>query len=382
MQFSLGVQHEFRGNNLLSVGYVGSLGRKLARNWTLSQVPVGINTFKVPALAGTKGTDGTGLGLNPSCDAAGVCNVQALLINNTVPSTFFQSYIGYNNMQMKANGASSNYNSLQVNFRHAFSHGLTFQAVYTWSHALDNTSSTYQQTSGQIDGLFNYQRWYGTSDLNRTNVLTFNYVYDLPFFKNSSNRFVKGAFGGWEVSGITTFYSGQPITFNCGVSGFSTGIGTAMGCNSVGPVKIDKHTVNDPTYGPTVSWYNPANITQPQASQMLANNEPGMFGYMGRAFLTGPGRNNWDVTLLKNFELPWFGGEKSTIQFRWETYNTWNHTQWGPTGGNGASGVNTGCLSSTPFGGACTGSSGGQLLGTVNSAYDPRIMQFGLKFIF
>jgi len=44
--------------------------------------------------------------------------------------------------------------------------------------------------------------------------------------------------------------------------------------------------------------------------------------------------------------------------------------------------VNTGCLSSTPFGGACTGSSGGQLLGTVNSAYDPRIMQFGLKFIF
>jgi hypothetical protein len=382
MQFSFGVQHEFRGNNLLSVGYVGSLGRALARNWTISQMSIPVGNQTVPSLAGVTGTDKTGLGLNPSCSATGVCNVQALLINNVVPSTFFQNYIGYNNMQMKQNGANSNYNSLQVNFRHAFSHGLTLQAVYTWSHSLDNSTSTYQQTPGQIDGLFNYQRWYGTSDLNRTNVLTFNYVYDLPFFKNSSSAFVKAAFGGWEVSGITTFYTGEPITFNCGVSGFSTGIGGAMGCNPVGPVKIDKTIVDDPTYGPTVGWYNPANITQPLASQLLANNQPGMFGYMGRNFLTGPGANNWDLTLLKNFNMPWFKGEKATWQFRWETYNTWNHTQWGPFDGNGASGVNTGCLSSTPFGGTCTGSSGGQLLGTVNSTYSPRVMQFGLKFIF
>ena len=107
-----------------------------------------------------------------------------------------------------------------------------------------------------------------------------------------------------------------------------------------------------------------------------------MFGYMGRNFITGPGRNNWDITLLKNFELPWFGGEHSTLQFRWETYNTWNHTQFGPVQNSGGSGVNTGCLGTTPFGGACTGVSGGHLLGTVNSAWDPRIMQFGLKFIF
>jgi hypothetical protein len=374
-QFSLGVQHEFAGNNLLSVAYVGSLGRKLARNWTISQVPVGINTFTVPALAGTSGTDKSGLGLNPSCSAAGVCNVQALLINQTVPSTFFQNYIGYNNMAMKQNGASSNYNSLQVNFRHAFSHGLTLQTVYTWSHALDNTSATYNNgNTGNVDNLYDVNRWYGTSDLNRTNVLTFNYVYDLPFFKNSSSAFVKGAFGGWEVSGITTFFSGEPLSWTCGVSGFSTGIGTAMACNTAGPVKIDKTTVNDPTYGPVLGWYNPANVTQPNASQLLANNEPGMFGYMDRNLLTGPGRNNWDMSLLKNFDMPWFKGEKATWQFRFETYNTWNHTQF--------QGVNTGCLSSTTFGGACTGSDNGRLLGTVNSAWSPRVMQFGLKFIF
>jgi hypothetical protein len=312
------------------------------------------------------------------------------MINETVPSTFFQNYIGYNNMQMKANGVSSSYSSLQVNYRHAFSHGLTFQAVYTWAHAIDASTSTYQQNPGQIDGLYDVNRWKATSDLNRTNVLTFNYVYDLPFFKSSSNRFLKGAFGGWEVSGITSFFSGEPFDFNCGVTGFSTGIAsngtgsTAVRCNSVGPVKIDKTTVNDPGYGPILSWYNPGNITQPLASQLLANNEPGMFGYQGRNFITGPGRNNWDITLMKNFELPWFKGEHSTLQFRWETYNTWNHTQFGPVqnGGSTASGVNNGCLGTTPFGGACTGVSGGHLLGTVNSAWDPRIMQFGLKFIF
>jgi hypothetical protein len=380
-QFSLGVQHEFSGNNLLSIAYVGSVGRKLARNWTISQVPVGVTTATVPVLAGTSGTDKSGLGLNPSCNAVGVCNVQALLINNTQPSTFFQNFVGYNNMLQKANGANSTYNSLQVNFRHAFSHGLTFQGVYTWSHAIDDSTSTYQQTAGQVDGLYDVSRWKGTSDLNRAQVLTLNYVYDLPFFKNS-NRFVTGAFGGWEVSGITSFFTGEPIDFNCGVSGFSTGIGTSMRCNTIGPLKIDKHIVNDPAYGPILSWYDPSLITEPRASQLLANNEPGMFGYMGRNVLTGPGRNNWDISLLKNFNLPWFGGEHSSLQFRWETYNTWNHTQYQYVNGDNISGNGPGCLSSTPFGGACTGVSNGRLLGTVKSAWSPRIMQFGLKFIF
>ena len=53
-----------------------------------------------------------------------------------------------------------------------------------------------------------------------------------------------------------------------------------------------------------------------------------MFGYMGRNMLRGPGRNNWDIALLKDFTAPWFKGEHSTVQFRWETFNTFNHTQW------------------------------------------------------
>jgi hypothetical protein len=80
--------------------------------------------------------------------------------------------------------------------------------------------------------------------------------------------------------------------------------------------------------GPTATWFDPSVIGQITVPQLAANGEPGMFGYMGRNVLTGPGRNNWDLALLKNFSAPWFGAEKSSIQFRLETFNTFNHTQF------------------------------------------------------
>jgi hypothetical protein len=97
--------------------------------------------------------------------------------------------------------------------------------------------------------------------------------------------------------------------------------------------------------------------------------------------LTGPGRNNWDIALEKNFSLPWFGGEHSTLQFRFETFNTWNHAQWQY--------VNAGCSGSTPFGGSCTpftssGAPGGPNVGEgeVNGDWGPRNIQLGLKLQF
>ncbi|HUY12916.1 MAG TPA: carboxypeptidase-like regulatory domain-containing protein [Terriglobia bacterium] len=362
--FSLNFQHSFSSNDLFSLAYVGTLGRDLASQVNLNELPIGLGNMTVPALAGLSG-----------CNAQGVCPVQQVLINQQQPSAYFAPYRGFSTIGMKGNWAYSSYNALQADFRHTMAQGLTLEVAYTWSHALDNSSTTYFQGSnpGGVE-TYDMNRWYGTSDLNRAQVLNINYVYNLPFFKNSTNHFVRNVIGGWTVSGITTFFTGLPIDFGCGVGGFGTGIGGSVRCNSAGAVGIDKHVVNDPTFGPTLSWYNPALITQPLQSQLYANNEPGMFGYMGRNFLTGPGRNNWDMALLKDFTAPWFNGEHSTIQFRWETFNTFNHTQW--------NGVNAGCLSTTSFGQPCTGVSSGALLGEVNSAYDPRLVQFALKFIF
>ena len=96
-----------------------------------------------------------------------------------------------------------------------------------------------------------------------------------------------------------------------------------------------------------------------------------MFGTMGRNTLHGPGRNNWDMALLKNFVFPW--GDRSMLQFRLETYNTFNHTQFET--------VQAGCGSTTAYGSPC---SGAQNVGNgqVTSAWAPRQIQLGLKFMF
>lgn len=378
-QFSLGVQHMFSGNSLLSVSYVGSLGRHLTTLYNLNQIPDGVGTLNAPALANTFAVNGLTSNPNPvqMCDAAGSCNVQEVLINNVASNVFFVPYRGYGVLSMNPLSAVSNYNSLQASFRHNFSHGLTLEAAYTWSHEIDDSSSD-SAVSGVDDS--NLSRWRATGDLNRSQMLVANYVYSLPFFSNSGNAFARGALGGWRISGITTFYSGQPINFGCGVIGFSTGIGEGVQCNTVGPVKIKKTVFDDPQFGPTPMWFDPNTVTQPLASQLFANHEPGMFGYMGRNVLTGPGSNNWDVALLKDFKLPWFSGEKSTLQFRLETFNTFNHPQWNSVAvGCGGVPNNDG---SPAFGRPCGGSTYNLGNGEVNGALAPRIMQLALKFIF
>ena len=250
---------------------------------------------------------------------------------------------------------------------------MTLQTTYTWSHAIDDSTSTYQQNRGGVDGNFNLSRWRATADLNRTHIVQINYVYDIPLFKKSS-PLLKGALGGWEISGIASFFTGQPVDFNRTPKGFSTGIGTSARCDNVGTVAVHKQIADEPGYGPTLLWWDPGTVAMPLASELLANNEPCMFGCMGRNILTGPGRNNWDMALLKNFELPWFKAEHSTLQFRWETFNTFNHTQYQY--------VNNGCNGDTPFGVACGSGNGNDSNGFVNPVWAPRIMQFGLKFIF
>jgi hypothetical protein len=139
--------------------------------------------------------------------------------------------------------------------------------------------------------------------MNRTQMLVMNYIYELPFFKKSSRAVARSLLRGWKVSGITSFFTGVPIDFGCGISGLSTGIGTGVKCNSLGKLAIKKGVVNDLEFGPTPTWFDPNTVGQVTLDQLRADGQPGMFGYMGRNALTGPGRNNWDMALLKDFEL-------------------------------------------------------------------------------
>jgi hypothetical protein len=366
-QFNVNVQRELPGNNIVTIGYVGTLGRHLDTNRNANQIPIPVGTMNVPALAGST-----------ACDAAGNCDVQNRLIGDPGATNYFRPYQGFGNIRYKQFTAVSSYHALQANLRHTTGWGLTLQAAYTWSHLIDNSTSTYSFTS--VDENYNMNRWKGNSDLNRAQVVELNYIYDLPFFKNSTNGFAKQALGGWRVSGITSFFTGLPNDWDCGVEGYSTGIGGSYKCNTTGPLKIKKSTYNDPQFGPMLRWFDPAATAQPTLDQLSANGQPGMFGYMGRNMLTGPGRNNWDLALLKDFSLPWFRGEHSTLQFRMETFNSFNHPQWKY--------FNTGCSGapnadgSPAFGRSCGGDQYNPSNGVVNAAWSPRQIQLGLKFTF
>jgi hypothetical protein len=94
---------------------------------------------------------------------------------------------------------------------------------------------------------------------------------------------------------------------------------------------------------------------------------------MGKNVMAGPGRDNWDLAILKNFQLPWIHGEHSSMQFRAESFNTFNHPQW--------TAVNFSCSSLTAPGAPCNGPEDvGN--GEVTAAASPRILQLGLKYIF
>ena len=366
-QWSLGLQHMFRGSNLLTLTYIGTVGHHLTSIYNFNRVPIGVGTENAPGLAG----------LFPYCDASGNCNVQQVLINQAAPPDYFVPYRGYTSMAYNPLSANSNYNALQAEFQHAFGHGLMFQASYTWAHNLDNTSGDGTE-SGTGDP--NLERWYGDSRFNRAQMLVMNYVYNLPFFAHASNAVARQALGGWVVSGITTFYSGIPIsTFGvCGINGFSNGVGEGVQCNTVGALEPDKTIFNDPQFGPTEMWFNPNVMIQPALAQLLANGQPGMFGYLGRNVLTGPGRADWDLSLLKNFSLPWFGSERSKLQFRLEAFNAFNTPQW--------SGINFTCAGSNADGSPAFGSpcGGANNLGNgeVNSTFPPREVELAAKLIF
>jgi len=371
-QYNVDVQHEFRGGNILSLAYAGTAGRHLDSNRNMNQVQIPApQTMNVPALAGQQ-----------DCDAAGNCNVQDILIHNEWPADYFRYYQGFSNIRQKQFSAVSSYNALQANLRHTTSHGLTLQAAYTWSHMIDNSTSTYQFSS--IDENYDMNRWKGTSDLNRSQVLMLNYIYALPFFKHSTNAFARQALSGWQLSGITAMFTGEPTNSDawgwCGIAGYQSGIGGSVTCDTTGALKIHKSIYQDPTFGPMVRWTDPSVLQEPLESQLYANGQPGMFGYLGRNPLTGPGRNNFDLALFKSVDLPWFRGEKANIQFRLETFNSFNHTQW--------LGVNIGCNGnpnpdgSPAFGRSCGGDQFNAGNGEVGGTWDPRQIQLGMKFEF
>ena len=306
-QYSVGVQQEIRPGTVLSVSYVGNENR---HQNDYRDINLPSPTVLPQLIAGT------------------------VAYNTVVP------YAGFHSITMSEDGANSHYNAMQVELRSSLGKDLQLQAAYTLARAIDPATSF----GGDLYTVSNpYNRAYdiGPSMADRTNTFLLNFIYSLPIYNHTPNRLLKSTLGGWQLSAIAVMESGLPVNVTLGGNEGSNGLANAT---------------NRPNYSGSVSypqtvaqWFNPSAFSKPVAGQ---------WGTLTKGAIRGPGRDNWNMSLFKEFMLNEARG--SRVEFRAESFNTWNHTQF--------NGVSTGFSSSN--------------FGAVTSTWDPRVFQLGIKLLF
>ena len=315
-QFNLGVQQQLRNNMVATVGFVGNASAHLSElidNNILaaSDTPDRINVCG-PACGGAAGTN----------------------------SNYYRPYLGFNSVDLETDEANSHYESLQATFRATGWQGLTMGAAYTYSHAFDLIDA---QLFNNVMNNANPAYQIGTAGFDRRQIAVVNFDYTIPVFEHS-HGLAHNVAGGWSISGVANMQAGNPVSIDEGTNTLGLGDGTSY---------ADK--IGNITYPHTATqWFNPAGA--------VAQPAPLAFGNAPKAFVKGPGRDAWNLSLFKDFHF----NERTGVQFKVETFNTWNHTQF--------TGVNNGVLNN----------SGGfnPTAGAINAVADPRIFQLGAKAYF
>lgn len=404
-QWHFDIQHDFLKNTIGTIAYVGSKGTHLSREFDLNQVfPTGLtsaNPYKPgepigptdcgPAPpGGTFPVDAFGVPTNATTPSGvpvpyggpGVLSPAANLgiaACGTNPD-LFRPFFGAEGIRRFSETADSSYNALQLNLRHTVG-GLVLNGSYTWSHSIDDASSgidTY------FPDTYHLNRYRASSNYDQRQLFSLSYVYDLPIFRGQGlgNKLL----GGWQWSGITIVQTGTPFSIvnggansipsdNAGVSNTITS--TASFANLIGSATSGVPNAPVSGFGPLI--YNPAAFAAPTGLT---------FGNVPRNFLNNPRRTNFDMALFKHFRIT----ERAGVEFRAEAFNIFNHPEWAWLGGGTGSAANNSAFSSptnttTCYGGANNSSGDPSCTSGVGflhvaAAHNPRIMQFGLKFMF
>jgi hypothetical protein len=265
MNFSLSVQRELPYGIFFETAYVGSLGRHLLRRPDINQA-----TFEDQRA-------------NNALPAAQRKSINAL-----------RPFKGYSNINMTISDTNSNYHALQL-YATKRKGNVTMSASYTWSKSLSDTvGGGFDNPEDPFNRSFNY----GPTSFDRRQILVVSYTYRLWDLKGS-NGFVRGALGGWEVSGITRWQTGQYLT-PTGNSSIGTRRGDYIGGEIEGPQTIEQ-------------WFNTAAFANPPDTRR---------GTAGVGIIEGPGRYLWDISLRKKFALT----EKVRLQFQGDFFNAFNST--------------------------------------------------------
>ena len=226
---------------------------------------------------------------------------------------------GYGPIDVIEMASSSDYHSMQVSACRRFARNFRFGAAWTWSKTMDlNDNDTDTVTT-----IVNLRSWnYGLAAFDRTHIVKINYLYDLPKLPGN-NIVITTVLNGWQLSGITSFVSGQPL----GVSFGTTNAEDITGTSDLTPRTVivgnavlpkDQRTFN--------RFFNTSAFALPAV---------GTVGDAGKAVIRGPGVNNNIV-------------ERMELRLRLEAYNAFNHTQFSTV--NTSAHPSTGAQTNAAFG--------------------------------
>jgi hypothetical protein len=265
------------------------------------------------------------------------------LMNGSLKYTQVVPFQGFSNINMAETAQNAHYNSLQITARSQMK-DLTLQGSYTLSRSIDPVINFGSDNGNTVYNPYNRDLTYGPSLVDATHIAVVSFVYDLPVLRHSSNRLAKSLLGGWELSGVWSLQSGFPLNIT---------LGSPSGYAGYSNNGIPTGSTNMPNFSGSASynhtqrsWFDTGGFSVPTA---------GTWGNYGRQ-IRGPGRNNWNISMFKNFEIT----EQARFELRVESFNTFNHTQFNAVQSSFASGQ----------------------FGQVTSAWDPRMLQLAAKFMF
>jgi outer membrane receptor protein involved in Fe transport len=307
-QWNASFQHELPGRVLLELAYIGSKGTKLGR----------YRRFNTPAHVET----GEDLGPRPG-------DLQALRTFPDLGQIIQRQHI-----------ANSSYQSMQVKAEKSLGSRVSLLASFVWSKSIDDADSTipglFESTGAQDERNLRLER--GLSFSNPGRRITGAYVWRLPAMKAAGP-----VLRDWTLTGTVTLQDGTPV------NPFYFALDFANSGTLNRPNIVPGQSVTLPRDQRTADhFFNTAAFTAPA---------PYTFGNAGRDSIPGPGNNVFDFALHRQFHLT----ERQTVQFRAETFNTFNHPNWGIPGPNPDFG---------PF------------FGKIFTSGEPRRMQFALRYDF
>jgi len=367
-QWSFSVQRELARNTTFEANYVGNKGTHLLNRVNVGAEPPPPNPAACDSLSGLPNAGPT--------NSAANC-----LFSQRAPYQNFTSILGF--LDSEFNGYSSyNAGNFKIERR---SSSMALLAAYTWAKSLDDKSaaagvgSNGGGFSGHMNDL-NPSLDYGPSDFDVNHRFVASMVYQLPLgrgkrFGNSMNKAADLALGGWQISTITTFQRGFPFSIVCN-NNLLVMFSFDNRCQQIGdPYPSGFHKDLNHWFNNTISS-GPAPSGQDAPGSCVAANLTGVafcqtfngqFGNSGRNILRGPGINNWDIGIGKDFKFT----ERVAFQFRAEAFNAFNHHQYGYDP-----------FTSTAIGSPVGNNPNNPGYGQVLAARPGRIVQFGGKIVF